>query len=55
MTGCLRAVGSAQMRLEEDALRAVRAIRFSLTKGFMIDPELRFAMQHATVLDESRI
>lgn len=48
----LRAVGSAQMRLEEDALRAVRAIRFSVTKGFVIDPELRFAMQSAAVLDK---
>lgn len=47
----IRAVGSAQMRLEEDALRAVRAIRFSVTKGFMIDPELRFAMNTATVLN----
>ena len=49
--GLLRAVGSAQARLEEDALRAVRAIRFSVTKGFIIDPELRFAMQSEAVLD----
>lgn len=47
----IRAVGSAQDRLEEDALRAVRALRFSVTKGFRIDPELRFSMQTEIVLD----
>jgi tRNA nucleotidyltransferase/poly(A) polymerase len=48
--GIISAVGSAQDRLEEDALRAVRALRFSVTKGFIIDPDLRFAMNTATVL-----
>jgi tRNA nucleotidyltransferase (CCA-adding enzyme) len=47
----IRAVGSAQERLEEDALRAVRALRFSVTKDMRIDPELKFAMQTKIVLD----
>lgn len=47
----IRAVGYAFERLSEDALRAVRALRFSVTKGFRIDPELRFAMGTAAVLD----
>lgn len=47
----IRAVGSAYDRFTEDALRAVRALRFSVTKGFRIDPEVRFAMETAAVLD----
>lgn len=47
----IRPVGSAFERLSEDALRAVRALRFSVTKGFRIDPELIFAMETAAVLD----
>lgn len=47
----IRAVGVAFDRLSEDALRAVRALRFSVTKGFRIDPEVKFAMESAAVLD----
>lgn len=47
----IRAVGDPLARLEEDALRAVRALRFSVTKGFKIDPELAHAMQVMSVLD----
>ena len=47
----IRAVGDAFERLTEDALRAARALRFSVTKGFRIDPEIVFAMQSAAVLD----
>lgn len=47
----IRAVGDAYDRLSEDALRAVRALRFSVTKQFRIDHELRFAMESASVLD----
>lgn len=36
----LRAVGSAEDRIREDALRALRALRFSLTKGFNIDTDI---------------
>lgn len=40
----LRCVGSAEDRLTEDALRALRAIRFRVTKGFTWDRHLRQAM-----------
>ncbi len=36
----LRCVGSAEERLTEDALRALRALRFVVTKGFHLDSEL---------------
>lgn len=36
----IRAVGNPKERLMEDALRAVRALRFSVTKGFRIEGEL---------------
>ena len=51
----IRAVGDAFERLNEDALRAVRALRFAVTLGFRIDHELRFAMQSAAVLDSIRV
>lgn len=50
----IRAVGNPMERLTEDALRAVRALRFSVTKGFIIDRELQFAMRNITVLDAIR-
>jgi tRNA nucleotidyltransferase/poly(A) polymerase len=49
--GVIRAVGSAFDRLTEDALRAVRALRFSVTKEFRIDREVEFAMETKAVLD----
>lgn len=52
--GVIRAVGSAFDRLSEDALRAVRALRFSVTKGFRIDREVEFAMETAAVLESIR-
>jgi tRNA nucleotidyltransferase (CCA-adding enzyme) len=47
----IRAVGDPFDRLTEDALRAVRALRFSVTKGFTIDKDLAFAMESAAVLN----
>lgn len=47
----LRAVGDAGERLTEDALRAFRAIRFAITKGFNIDYELDYAMRTVRVVD----
>jgi tRNA nucleotidyltransferase (CCA-adding enzyme) len=47
----LRAVGDPVARLEEDALRAFRAIRFAITKGFWIDPDLHYAMKTVRVMD----
>jgi tRNA nucleotidyltransferase (CCA-adding enzyme) len=36
----LRCVGSAEERFQEDALRILRAVRFSLTKGLEMDEEI---------------
>lgn len=52
--GIIRAVGDPFSRLTEDALRAVRALRFSVTKRFRIDMELVFAMESASVLHAIR-
>lgn len=49
--GVIRAVGSAFERLSEDALRAVRALRFSVTKGFRLDHEVQFAMNSPVICD----
>lgn len=59
--GVIRAVGDPIERLNEDALRAVRALRFSVTKhvpldalgdtAFRISNDLAFAMQTESVLD----
>lgn len=48
----LRAVGSAKDRLLEDPLRAYRAIRFAIVKGFRIDYDLRVAMRTVNILDK---
>jgi tRNA nucleotidyltransferase (CCA-adding enzyme) len=44
VVGMIRAVGNAQKRLEEDKLRAFRAIRFSVTKNFRIENSLDAAI-----------
>lgn len=49
-THTLRAVGNAVDRLTEDALRTLRAIRFAVTKGFVMDDELKQSLSHAQVL-----
>lgn len=51
LTGVLRAVGDPFDRLEEDALRVLRAIRFCVTKGFALEERLRFAMQSPMIAD----
>lgn len=48
----IKAVGDPFERLAEDALRAVRALRFSVTKGFAIDFDLRAAMEADVVLND---
>jgi tRNA nucleotidyltransferase/poly(A) polymerase len=48
---CIYAVGNPQDRFSEDALRAVRALRFSVTKGFIIAEGVKFAMETQSVLD----
>lgn len=48
----LRAVGDPKERLLEDPLRVFRAVRFSITKGFHLDTELRRAMRTVSILDK---
>jgi len=43
--GLLRTVGDPDARFTEDALRIMRAMRFSATLGFHIDPETAAAMR----------
>ncbi|MEA4892265.1 MAG: CCA tRNA nucleotidyltransferase [Peptococcaceae bacterium] len=43
--GILRAVGEAEKRLEEDALRVLRAVRFAGRFGLRIEPSLASAMR----------
>ncbi|MFJ5564615.1 CCA tRNA nucleotidyltransferase [Lysinibacillus xylanilyticus] len=43
--GVIRAVGDAQKRFSEDALRMLRAVRFSAQLGFLIESETLKAMQ----------
>ena len=45
--GVIRAVGDPAERLAEDALRVLRAVRFSLRFGFDIEPETRRALVEA--------
>ena len=43
--GCIRCVGKAEERFEEDALRMLRAIRFAARLRFAIEPETFKAIQ----------
>ncbi|MCA1587260.1 MAG: HD domain-containing protein [Chloroflexi bacterium] len=45
--GVVRAVGDADERFGEDALRLLRAVRFSLRLGFAIDPATEAALAQA--------
>ena len=49
-TMTLRFVGDPAERLEEDALRALRAVRFAITKGFTLHPDTRAALQDPLVI-----
>lgn len=44
-SGIIRCVGSARDRFDEDALRILRAIRFSAQLGFEIDPDTLMAVE----------
>lgn len=47
----IRCVGDPFQRFSEDALRAVRALRFSVTKGFQIHRDTAAAMEMFGVVD----
>lgn len=47
----IRFVGDPMERLREDGLRALRAIRFAVTKGFNLDPSVVCALQEAETHD----
>lgn len=48
--GIIRTIGNPNTRLEEDALRILRAIRFSVTLHFTIDPALSKALEQCSFL-----
>lgn len=48
----IRAVGDPQARLREDGLRAVRALRFAITKGFRIEGELSNTLHFDSVVHD---
>lgn len=43
-SGCVRAIGNPVERFKEDALRLLRAVRFTTTLGFTLDPDTRKAV-----------
>ena len=48
--GTIRAVGSAELRFREDALRMLRAIRFSAQLGFSIESSTKAGIQKCALL-----
>lgn len=46
----IRAVGSAYERFEEDSLRMLRAVRFKVTKGFLMDSDIMQALHSVDLL-----
>jgi len=46
----LRCVGDAYDRFHEDALRMLRALRFSITKGFQLNPQIKEALRNEELL-----
>ncbi len=47
---CLRCVGDARVRFEEDALRMLRAVRFAATLSFSVADETKKALREKTPL-----
>ena len=58
-SGVVRAVGDPEERFAEDALRLLRAVRFSLSLGFSIEPETEAAIlrgaRSASTLSAERV
>lgn len=52
MDGILRAVGVPEQRFQEDALRMLRAVRFSAQLGFCLEPETNAAIRRCAPLAE---
>lgn len=48
--GVLRAIGDPAARFQEDALRLLRAVRFAVTTGFELAPDLKSALHHCAPL-----
>ncbi len=48
--GCVRAIGDPKERFKEDALRLLRAVRFTTTLGFSLDAETRKAVSEKVKL-----
>lgn len=46
----LRCVGAAEERFTEDSLRMLRAIRFSITKGFELEYEIKACLKDPTMV-----
>ena len=50
----VRCVGRAEARFNEDSLRMIRAVRFAITKGFVLDQEIQDALNDVYILDKLR-
>ena len=50
--GIIRCVGNARRRMEEDQLRLLRAVRFSITKQMGIDRDIRRCLSSLTLISE---
>jgi len=48
----IRCVGAAEERFEEDALRMLRALRFSITKDMMLHQDIRKALGSRRLIDK---
>jgi len=50
MDGVIRAVGDPAVRFREDALRILRAVRFSVQLGFQVEPQTKAAIEETANL-----
>lgn len=52
--GLLRFVGTAETRIREDGLRVLRALRFAVTKGFVLHEETAHALETSLAMEMLR-